>query len=281
MDKKTTQSHPSFQETQKLLSDMAFLQREENRYHHTYGEELLQYEYLRNGDYRSIEESIRMFRNGINGKLSSDPVRDKKYLFVASTTLATRFAIEGGMPEQDAYNLSDHYIQEVDLLRSVQDIYELQTRMITDFTQQLHELRKRSSSAADQSGNNSFRSPDHKTYSKAISDCIEYIYLHLHEQISVTRLSEVAGLSGCYLITRFQKEVGTTPAKWIQDLKIETAKNLLVYTNRSVTDIGAILGFSSSSHFVSVFRSMTGATPLSFRNKNYNTHLKWADNQNH
>ena len=277
MDKKNTLSSPSYQETQKLLSDMAFRQREEGRYHHTYAEELLQYEYLRNGDFRSIDESIRMFRYNINGKLSEDPVRDKKYLFVASITLATRFAIEGGMPAQDAYNLSDHYIQEVDLRRSVPEIYELQTRMITDFTQQLHELRRRSSSGSEQPAGSSYSSSVHKAYSKAVSDCIEYIYLHLHEQISVRHLAEVAGLSECYLITRFQKEVGMTPAKWIQDRKIETAKNLLIYTNQTVTEIGALLGFSSSSHFVSVFRARAGSTPLVFRNENYGTHSTWAD----
>ena len=93
----------------------AFLQREEGRYHHTYEEELLQYEYLRDGDLRSIEESKRLFRTGISGHLSDDPLRDKKYLFVASITLATRFAIEGGMEAQSAYNLSDLYIQRMDV----------------------------------------------------------------------------------------------------------------------------------------------------------------------
>ena len=95
----------------KELTYLSFLQREEEKYHHTYDEELLQYEYLRDGDLRSVEESKRLFRTGIAGKLSNDPLRDKKYLFVASTTLACRFAIEGGMEAQNAYNLSDLYIQ--------------------------------------------------------------------------------------------------------------------------------------------------------------------------
>lgn len=129
----------------KELTYLAFLQREEETYHHTYDEELLQYEYLRNGDLRSIEESKRLFRSGISGKLSEDPLRDKQYLFVASTTLACRFAIEGGMEAQTAYNLSDLYIQKADRCRSVDEVCELQTAMITDYTEQLRKIHARES----------------------------------------------------------------------------------------------------------------------------------------
>ena len=89
----------------KKVAITEYLHREEDQYHHSYDEELLQYEYLRDGDIRSVEESKRLFRTGITGHLSDDPVMDKKYLFVASITLATRFAIEGGIEAQEAIDL--------------------------------------------------------------------------------------------------------------------------------------------------------------------------------
>ena len=96
---------------QKKLTIAAYLQREDNRIHHGYDEELLQYIYVMNGDPRVIEISKKMFRGNRNGKLSNDPIRQFKYLFVASTTLTTRYAIRGGMEPQDAYNLSDLFIR--------------------------------------------------------------------------------------------------------------------------------------------------------------------------
>ena len=80
-----------------MLSMATFLQREYNRYHHTYNEELEQYELLRDGDPKSAEIGCRLFQSPANGTLSEDPIRDKQFLFVAATTLATRFAIEGGL----------------------------------------------------------------------------------------------------------------------------------------------------------------------------------------
>lgn len=75
-----------------------------------------------------------MFQSDLTGHLSENDVRNYQYLFVASATLATRFAIQGGLDEETAYNTSDLYIQKVDHLDNVPDIFELQLDMFTTFT---------------------------------------------------------------------------------------------------------------------------------------------------
>jgi len=47
--------------------------------------------------------------------------------------------------------------------------------------------------------------------------------------------------------------------------RIETAKNLLRYSDLSYTDISATLSFSSQSHFIRLFKQYTGMTPAQFR----------------
>lgn len=66
------------------------------------------------GDISAISESTRLWDSGLYGYLSDDPLKNAKYRFVTTITLATRFAIEGGMDEEDAYNASDLYIQDLD-----------------------------------------------------------------------------------------------------------------------------------------------------------------------
>jgi len=78
------------------MAAVRFARQEEERRHHTYDEELLQYEKMKEGDMEAIPMSIAMFRGNLLGKLSEDPVRNQKYLFVASITMACRFCIEGG-----------------------------------------------------------------------------------------------------------------------------------------------------------------------------------------
>ena len=66
-----------------------------------------QYDMMRSGDINAIAESTRLWDSGLYGYLSDDPLKNAKYRFVTTITLATRFAIEGGMDEEDAYNASD------------------------------------------------------------------------------------------------------------------------------------------------------------------------------
>ena len=51
------------------------------------------------------------------GILSNDQLRQLKNIFIVSTTLASRAAIRGGLAEEDAFSLSDAYIQKCELLR--------------------------------------------------------------------------------------------------------------------------------------------------------------------
>lgn len=253
----------------KELTYLSFLQREEEKYHHTYDEELLQYEYLRDGDLRSVEESKRLFRTGIAGKLSNDPLRDKKYLFVASTTLACRFAIEGGMEAQNAYNLSDLYIQKADLCRTVEEVYELQTEMITDYTKQLKMIhgRKAMREADGQI--------DSSTMSRPVWKAMDYIYYHLHEKIRLEDVAHAAGLSPNYLNSLFSREKGMSISKYICSKRIEAAKNMLLYSEYTETEIAEILAFSSVSHFIRVFRENTGSTPRQYAQSHFRTHSRW------
>lgn len=247
-----------------------FLQREEARYHHTYDEELLQYEYVREGDLRSVEESKRLFRTGINGTLSSDPLTHKKYLFVASTTLATRFCIEGGLDAQEAYNMSDLFIQRLDSCHTVEAVDEHQTQMILEFTQRMAELHLTGSEpdTALSGASSGFRKP--------VMECMDYIYYHLHEKITLQALADAVGLTPNYLAALFKKEKGMTIQQYIRTRRMEAARNMLLYSDYTATEISAYLAFSSASHFIRIFREETGMTPKQYQQKNFRRHAKWA-----
>ncbi len=113
------------------LTHTIFLQREHQLGHHSYDEEMRQYEYIKQGNMLGIEESKDMFTSSKTGVLSDDPLRSTKYLFVASMTLVTRFCIEGGMEAETAYTLSDLYIQQADQCTSVTAVETLHTEMVT------------------------------------------------------------------------------------------------------------------------------------------------------
>lgn len=234
---------------EKKLRYLEYLHRETEYRHHTNTEDMYQYELLRMGDPRAVEEGQRMFSSNLTGHLSDDPLRNYKYLFVASATLACRSAIAGGMDSERAYNISDLYILKMDVLQSVDEVKALRADMMTFYTKEMAALDKAN------------------VYSKPVVLCMEYIYNHLHETLRTEDLAHQAGLNRSYLSTLFKKETGQTVSGYILSKRIEAAKNMLKFSDYSYAEIASTLAFSSQSHFIRVFKAQTGCTPREFRNQ--------------
>lgn len=235
-----------------------FLQRENMSRHHSYDDELRQYQSLRQGELTTLDERTKLFDSELTGHLSDDPLCNAKYLFVASITLATRFSIESGLPSEVAYNMSDLYIQEMDLCPTISKVRILHDKMIEDFT-----LRNAKEQLKP-------------SYSKTILLCMDYIYYHLHKTITVANLSQHVQLNPSTLSTRFKQETSVSVSEYIRQKRIEAAENMLKFSDYTYLEIANYLAFSNHSHFITLFKKSTGLTPKAYRNK-YFRH-NWQSN---
>ena len=233
----------------KQLAYLAYVNRENDFQHHGYAEEMKQYQLMQAGDPEAVEEGQRMMRRTLTNRLSTDPVRNVKYLLVANITLQTRFAIEGGLDSETAYNISDMYIRKMDLCQSVDEVMELHREMTAYFTETMAKLAKAS------------------VFSKPVIQCINYIEAHLHTPIRIQKLAETVSLNPTYLSTVFKKETSMTIADYILRRRIDTACNMLRYSEYSASQISEILAFSSQSYFIRCFRRIKGMTPLEYVQK--------------
>ena len=235
------------------LTYMQFLQRENYTRHHKYEEEMLQFEYIKNGDLRAIDLAVDNFMSDVTGKLSDNPLRNAQYLFICAMTLTTRYAIVGGMEPETAYNTSDLFIQTVDKCKSVDEVKLLHREMTVHFTKHMVKLKKQN------------------VFSKPIIICLDYIYENLHAIITVEELAREARISPAYLSTLFKKEIGMSVSEYIRRKRVEACENLLKHTDYSLSEISEFLAFSSYSHFASVFHKYTGDTPKVYRKKHFRT----------
>ncbi len=210
------------QKIAEALKRISFEHREADYHHHTYDEDMFQYELIRN-------------EGPTTGHLSDDPVKNYQFLFVASITLACRFCIEGGMPTEEAFNLSDLYIQQMEKCSTVNEIFVLHDEMFRDYTTRMQAIRRK------------------EAFSRPVTRCMEYIENHLQEPLSVRLLSEKLGISESYVSTIFKKEIGIPVSEYIRRMRIDTAKTLLQYTEFSCLEIAEYLCFSSDCHFSQVF----------------------------
>lgn len=244
---------------EKQLREKLFSDREQQISHAPYGEEFAFYELVQKGDVGSLREALAatpIYREEGLGKLSQNPVRNILFHVIISVAMISRYCIEGGMNTETAYSLSDLYIQRADLCRTKEELGDLHREMTLDFASRMRRLKKEN------------------IYSKHVVVCMEYIYEHLHEKISVKTLAGVTGLHENYLSRLFRQETGTTVQKYIQDKKLEQAEYLLKHTDADIAKIASDLSFSSQSYFIQVFKRKNGKTPKEYRNFYFRKNMK-------
>lgn len=217
-------------------------------------EEILFYRAVANGDIEKVRQNCEQGRfveeKGV-GILSKDPVTNLKYHFVITTAMITRLCREKGMELEQAFRLSDFYIQKLDDINSEEEVRRLHDEMVLDYTEKMRKYFRRD------------------TNSKHINSCKEYIYSHIKERITIEDLADVLGVSSSYLSRLFKKEVGISVSAYIRNQKIDMAKNLLRFSDYSMIDIANRLAFSSQSHFIQQFREVEGMTPKKYRDEHY------------
>jgi transcriptional regulator GlxA family with amidase domain len=88
---------------------------------------------------------------------------------------------------------------------------------------------------------------------------------HLDEDLTVARLAERAGMSERHLARVFRSECGTTPADYVEDLRLEAAKQLLERSDLTVEAIARRVGLSGAAVLHRLFQRRLGVTPSTYR----------------
>lgn len=101
--------------------------------------------------------------------------------------------------------------------------------------------------------------------SASMQDIVKYVSSNLHRIITVKELADLAGYNPTYFSRKFKKAYGKDPIEYINDMKIKSAVEQLQYTNRSVSEIAAGLGFSDVGYFNSLFKKRKGTSPSKYR----------------
>lgn len=94
---------------------------------------------------------------------------------------------------------------------------------------------------------------------------LDYIRMHLNQEISLDSLALIAGLSPYHFLRMFKQSTGKTPLQYIIHSRVEEAKQLLAETELSITEISLEVGYESINHFITMFKRHTSVTPAQFR----------------
>lgn len=100
---------------------------------------------------------------------------------------------------------------------------------------------------------------------KTLQTAIEYITSNWNSNFSVSDVAKKCCVSESSLYHLFQKELGQTPVRFLNSIKINIAIEYLENSNYSIATISRMVGFPSENHFRKVFADFTGTSPLKYR----------------
>lgn len=134
--------------------------------HTPYRDEIRLFSCIEQGDVNRLIEEIKRHSDGgiFVGKMSENSLMQRKYMAVSSITLATRYAIQGGLNEDEAYSFSDRFIKTIDNLESDAEVMGCLLKNIYSLTQ------------------NVAKSKRELKYSPHVRKCVSYISKNLNKK---------------------------------------------------------------------------------------------------
>lgn len=202
------------------------------------------------GDVENLKRLISSGAVTLSGgmrKLSENPVRDGKYHFMIIATFLAEICMDDGLSHDEAYMIADIYSRKADSAVSCDDLQILLEDMCLDYARRIGEIKKEN------------------IISVHVRKCIEHIYEDLSADLSTKGLADLTNLNVSYLCKLFKQETGQTIKDYVTAAKMDTAQNLLKYSDLSCSEIATSLGYCSQSAFTYAFRQFTGTTPGKYR----------------
>lgn len=224
-----------------------YQQKEDFHHNNSYEIESMILHFVEVGDVNGLKNLTLQSSAVRSGTIAPNQLRQIKNEHIITTALATRRAISSGVDADEAFQMSDLYIQTAENMNDPSAVLNLNYQMLLAFTQKVQD--KLIPSTSDE----------------ALQRAIQYVLQHINCPITAAEVAGHVGFSRSYFSTYFKEQLGFTLGAFILRCKLEEGKHLLQFTDKPLSIISNYLCFSSQSHFQTAFKKQYHITPLQFR----------------
>lgn len=108
---------------------------------------------------------------------------------------------------------------------------------------------------------------DEVPFSFHVRRAMHYTVKHYKEPLTLDKLTQYLGINKCYFCDLFKKETKKTYSQFLNEVRVENSKRLLLHTNLSILEIALSVGYNNQNYYNMSFKKLTGTTPLKYRNR--------------
>lgn len=160
--------------------------------------------------------------------------------------IISRAAVDAGANVKDIFLINENFNSNIENFQNLEDLSVWVSSMLQRFISLTFEFEK-------------------VKHADIVYKVIEYIKENYHRHISLEEIAQITYMSKTYLSTLFKKETGYSISEYINGIRIERARSLLIDSNIAIVEIARMCGFEDQSYFTKVFRKTTGITPKKCR----------------
>lgn len=238
---------PLFQNVHNQYLEEIYQPEDELAYEHVYYQENRFLNIIEHGNIETLSSFSSVQIPNYLWNLPTDNLEYLKYASVVLLSLSSRAAIRGGLSCEFSFRMEESYMQKIIRMQTAESIGLLLTQAVADFTAHVAGLKL-----------------THRS-DNMLMEAIRYIQENCTQAITVCDVAAHVGYSRTYLSRKFKEELHFNVSSFIMRCRLEHAKELLRYTDKSLSEISACLNFSSQSHFQRAFRDAFHVTPLAYR----------------
>jgi AraC-like DNA-binding protein len=180
--------------------------------------------------------------------LADQPLRAAKNGLIVFVAVICRAAMDLGADDIKSYMLSDYYINEIEQNAAKENWVKIFQDVLRHYGALVREGRE-------------------EKYSSRVTRAIRQIRRRLFEPCALRDLARDLRVNPNYLSGLFKKETGLTLTRYVQAMKIDEAKRLMLGGEHTLSGIADMLGFTSLSYFSRVFKRLNSCGPREYLEK--------------
>lgn len=160
--------------------------------------------------------------------------------------LISRASIDAGADVQEIFGFNNEYLQKIESFQSIDELSVWLTGIMHRFIDYTFDFSR-------------------IKHIDAVYKTMEYVRANYDKKLSLDEIAKNAFLSKAYLSSIFKEEIGESLTNYINRVRIEKSRVLLLDKEISLIDIANLCGFEDQSYFTRVFKKMVGISPKKYR----------------